>query len=439
MRNWITLCENSLTPRFPESTATLKDGSVVELSADETTEPLGDPDEDDFGETFLHVYAKINGHTIGSAQIPYEDSAFRGLAVDDDFRRLGVATALYDYAEKLLGYKLRPSDNLEPDGEAFWKARLGESADLLEYKMFNVTYYGTDHPLFENPTRSELAGMVGRADRRGVVDGKNLFIANAGMVVHEDIVKMAFSIGRWEGTTYEGVNGLKPTYTRSQSSYFYDPTQNLASKFKDEWVGSYAERDCGVKTLAISPTLYVAFFENAEETVMATPAFARLVRGAEVVSFINPKPKVYSPEEDDELLRQLAENVQSWPETIEGWQLANSVQNLHHTPEDFHDGDIHQNIAAFGVYHLKRIPLDTLKRGRFTIFDDLVDEYAILETDPPPIIVDPTHGFAIDGNHRIEAAVKRGESDILAYVGDPNTYEAPEDDDDGEWHPDEEW
>ncbi len=312
MRNWITLCENSLTPRFPESTATLKDGSVVELSAEETTEPLGDPDEDDFGETFLHVYAKVNGHTIGSAQIPYEDSAFRGIVVDEDFRRLGVATALYNYAEKLFGFKLTPSDTLEPDGEAFWKARMSESADLLEYKMFNVTYYGTELPLIENPTRSELAGMVARADRRGVVDGKNLFIANAGSVVHEDIVKMAFSIGRWEGTTYEGVSGLKPTYTRSQSSYFYDPTQNLASKFKDEWVGTYAERDCGVKTLAISPTLYVAFFENAEETVMATPAFARLVRGAQVVSFIKPKTKVYSPEENDELLRQLSENFSSF-------------------------------------------------------------------------------------------------------------------------------
>ena len=75
--------------------------------------------------------------------------------------------------------------------------------------------------------------------------------------------------------------------------------------------------------------------------------------------------------------------------------------------------------------------------GLFTVFDDLVADYAQQDTDAPPIIVDLEHGIIIDGNHRAEAAVKRGQSDVLAYVGDRSTYDPPEDeDDDGEWHPD---
>jgi hypothetical protein len=125
-----------------------------------------------------------------------------------------------------------------------------------------------------------------------------------------------------------------------------------------------------------------------------------------------------------------------WPETIDGWDLAQRVAELHHSPEDFDEGDIEQNISAFGTYHLQQVPLSELKRGLFTIYDDLVTTYAGQTTAAPPVIVDLEHRLVIDGNHRVEAAMKRGEETISAYVGDPSTYEAPDDDDDDEWHPD---
>jgi GNAT superfamily N-acetyltransferase len=120
----------------------------------------------------------------------------------------------------------------------------------------------------------------------------------------------------------------------------------------------------------------------------------------------------------------------AWPDEIEGWDLAQRVAEFHHSPEDFDEGDIEQNISAFGTYHLQQYPLSKLERGLFTIDDDLVASYAGRTSAAPPIVVDPTHGWVIDGNHRVEAAVNRGEETITAYVADPSTYEAPDDDDD---------
>jgi hypothetical protein len=109
----------------------------------------------------------------------------------------------------------------------------------------------------------------------------------------------------------------------------------------------------------------------------------------------------------------------NWPQTISGSDLADEVESWHHTPEDFDDGDILQNVMQFQTYHLQRFPLAELKLDLFTIHDQLVNDYVAMGSDAPPIVIDPRHNIIIDGNHRANAAAKRGETDILAYVGDP--------------------
>lgn len=46
-----------------------------------------------------------------------------GVQVVPDFRRQGVATALYNYAEKVLNIKIKPSSSQTDDGAEFWKSR----------------------------------------------------------------------------------------------------------------------------------------------------------------------------------------------------------------------------------------------------------------------------------------------------------------------------
>ena len=136
---------------------------------------------------------------------------------------------------------------------------------------------------------------------------------------------------------------------------------------------------------------------------------------------------------------KIVESMSDWPQTIDGNSLARKIEadGIHHSPEDFDEGDLFHNITSFGRYELKRIPVAGLKLGMYTIHDDLVDDYAaLIAASQPPIVINPIHNLIIDGNHRANAAAKRGDHEILAYVGDPSTYSPPDDeDDDGEWHP----
>lgn len=137
----------------------------------------------------------------------------------------------------------------------------------------------------------------------------------------------------------------------------------------------------------------------------------------------------------------LIESNYQWPSTISGLDLAHLIQSqdIHHTPEDFLDGDLDANICSFGSYRLKIIPLDQIKHDLFTTFDALFHHYAEQSSETaPPIIYDPIHKIAIDGNHRCKAALLRGETEILAYVGDPDTYD-PVDEQHDEWRPKKEY
>ena len=138
----------------------------------------------------------------------------------------------------------------------------------------------------------------------------------------------------------------------------------------------------------------------------------------------------------------IVENAGDWPQTIDGNALSRKIEmdGIHHSPEDFDDGDLVHNITSFGRYELKRVPVEGLKLDIYDIHDVMVDEYVALDpSTQPPIILNPIHNLIIDGNHRANAAAKRGDKEILAYVGDPATYSPPDEDDDGEWHPSEEY
>lgn len=108
MRQWMNLFEGKqfLT----------KDGRPITIN-----HFVDDEESTDYYE-IIDVYAQVDGDTVGSGKFDTDEGSFRGIHVDDDFRRQGIATAIYDYVENYIGY-VRPSQHLEPDGELFWAAR----------------------------------------------------------------------------------------------------------------------------------------------------------------------------------------------------------------------------------------------------------------------------------------------------------------------------
>ncbi len=74
------------------------------------------------------VKALINGKVVGSAEFASDDPEGMGgfyaidVGVNPEYRRMGVATAMYNAAEEKFG-ELIPSEFQTDDARAFWQAR----------------------------------------------------------------------------------------------------------------------------------------------------------------------------------------------------------------------------------------------------------------------------------------------------------------------------
>lgn len=64
---------------------------------------------------------------IGFADIDHGKTEISFVNINEEYRRKGVSSFLYDYIEKDLGRKLKPSADLLDGGEAFWKNRIKRS------------------------------------------------------------------------------------------------------------------------------------------------------------------------------------------------------------------------------------------------------------------------------------------------------------------------
>ncbi len=85
--------------------------------------------------------------------------------------------------------------------------------------------------------------------------------------------------------------------------------------------------------------------------------------------------------------------------------------------DDFEEGDIGDRIHRFKSYVLKELPLSTFNKDEFNWSEGDVEDFANLNTPFPPVIYDPIEKSIIDGTHRINAALLRGNKTIRAYVG----------------------
>lgn len=83
----------------------------------------------DNGEEILTVTARLPNvvHSVGDAEflLNTKTKLLKALeiGVDEDFRRLGIATLIYDYAEEQTHLKVTPGDDQTEEIEHFWEHR----------------------------------------------------------------------------------------------------------------------------------------------------------------------------------------------------------------------------------------------------------------------------------------------------------------------------
>lgn len=95
------------------------------------------------------------------------------------------------------------------------------------------------------------------------------------------------------------------------------------------------------------------------------------------------------------------------------------VEALHHTKEDFYEGNLDDRIEWYPQYQLKLISLSDLDLNEHYWGEDDVDDFKnkFLESGKyPPIVL--AHDYSIiDGTHRANSLEQAGERTILGFVG----------------------
>ena len=101
-------------------------------------------------------------------------------------------------------------------------------------------------------------------------------------------------------------------------------------------------------------------------------------------------------------------------------EIEELVSSLHSRPEDLEDGDLLERINSCSSFSLELVSLSALDPEEWSFDFDLASEYSKQEGDFPPIVLkdfgDGQYSI-IDGTHRINAALIRGDKNIKAYVG----------------------
>lgn len=110
----------------PSGSGVIKDKSgvvyKVHYDKENRTYTIGVPGKEDMLE---------RGVTAGGATLKRDMKTVSSVGIYPEFRRKGLATALYDHIEKHLGAKLEENWATTPDGEEFWKARKGKVENVF--------------------------------------------------------------------------------------------------------------------------------------------------------------------------------------------------------------------------------------------------------------------------------------------------------------------
>lgn len=104
-----------------------------------------------------------------------------------------------------------------------------------------------------------------------------------------------------------------------------------------------------------------------------------------------------------------------WPSHKSDAEVYRFVASLH-DPVDLAEGDLSDRIYNNQRYRLEYIPLSTVNANEWSLCEDLARDYANQAGDFPPIVFDQKRKSIIDGTHRVNAALLRGDAYILAYV-----------------------
>lgn len=110
--------------------------------------------------SLLTYNAYLNNNYIGGADLDLITNTVKSVYVKPLYRLKGLSTFIYNRIEKDLGFKLKPSNELYPDGKEFWKNRLKNPTDnkLLNQIKIKKSELGDGYIIYEVYLNDSLIG-----------------------------------------------------------------------------------------------------------------------------------------------------------------------------------------------------------------------------------------------------------------------------------------
>lgn len=95
------------------------------------------------------------------------------------------------------------------------------------------------------------------------------------------------------------------------------------------------------------------------------------------------------------------------------------TQRIHHTEDDFYDGDLGERIEEYDKYIVEEVNISDIDIYEFQIDEYLLDNYKEQfnkNNSYPPIVLNSDYSI-IDGTHRVNALNELGFEKVIAFVG----------------------
>ena len=116
---------------------------------------------------------------------------------------------------------------------------------------------------------------------------------------------------------------------------------------------------------------------------------------------------------------ELAESTN--PKSASPNQIFDYIESIHTGPglHDTNDDELSTEewVHQFDSFELQPVDLSTLALKAGSNKQAKIDQYAQSQEEFPPIVIDGSSDWIIDGYHRANAAAQRGDTTIMAYVG----------------------
>jgi hypothetical protein len=107
-------------------------------------------------------------------------------------------------------------------------------------------------------------------------------------------------------------------------------------------------------------------------------------------------------------------------DTFDEDEIYSYTQRIHHTSDDFIDGDLGKRIEKYKKYIVKEIDISKIDIDEFNIDQGLVEDYEELIQKNngvyPPVILSKRYRI-IDGTHRLNALTNLKYKTVIAFIG----------------------